>query len=365
MRALAASAYRHGAKFVDVGWFDPHVKRARIEHARPETLDFVPPWYGERVLALGEQRAARVALSGPTAPGLLADLDPVARRARTGCRPSRRASRSSTTARRTGRSAPCPTPAWAELVFPDLEPAASGWSGSSASCCTSCGSTRTTRSPPGARAPTRSSARAERLTERRFDALHYEGPGTDLTIGLLPSSGWQRGALPDRRRDRAHAEPPDRGGLHDARPRAHRGHGHLDEAARADRRHRRARPRRPLRGRPRRRADGVRGRRDARDDHRHRRRRRAPRRVSRSSTARAGSASSGRSSTTRCSTRTRRATSRSARASRSCSTSDDRERCNESEIHIDFMIGSNELTVTGITPDGRPRPRAGEGRWQI
>ena len=31
---------------------------------------------------------------------------------------------------------------------------------------------------------------AERLTERRFDALHYEGPGTDLTIGLLPSSGW-------------------------------------------------------------------------------------------------------------------------------------------------------------------------------
>ena len=32
---------------------------------------------------------------------------------------------------------------------------------------------------------------AERLSERRFDALHYEGPGTDLTIGLLPSSGWR------------------------------------------------------------------------------------------------------------------------------------------------------------------------------
>jgi aminopeptidase len=29
------------------------------------------------------------------------------------------------------------------------------------------------------------------MTERRFDALHYEGPGTDLTIGLLPSSGWR------------------------------------------------------------------------------------------------------------------------------------------------------------------------------
>ncbi len=76
VRALAASAYRHGAKFVDVGWFDPHVKRARIEHARPDTLDFVPPWYGERVLALGEQRGASIQLSGSSAPGLLADLDP-------------------------------------------------------------------------------------------------------------------------------------------------------------------------------------------------------------------------------------------------------------------------------------------------
>jgi aminopeptidase len=33
-------------------------------------------------------------------------------------------------------------------------------------------------------------AAAERLTERAFDALHLEGPGTDLKIGLLPSSRW-------------------------------------------------------------------------------------------------------------------------------------------------------------------------------
>ncbi|HWC25823.1 MAG TPA: aminopeptidase, partial [Solirubrobacteraceae bacterium] len=29
-----------------------------------------------------------------------------------------------------------------------------------------------------------------RLGERRFDALHFEGPGTDLRVGLLPSSRW-------------------------------------------------------------------------------------------------------------------------------------------------------------------------------
>src|SRR3954469_17860381 len=76
-RAIAAAAYRRGARFVDVTWFDPWVKRARIEHAREETLSYVPPWYGRRVLSLGEHHAARVALSGTVAPGLLADLDPV------------------------------------------------------------------------------------------------------------------------------------------------------------------------------------------------------------------------------------------------------------------------------------------------
>src|SRR5512132_249841 len=65
VRALAASAYRRGAKFVDVQYFDMHVKRARIEHAAEDTLEFVPSWYGERVLELGRQRCARVSLSGP------------------------------------------------------------------------------------------------------------------------------------------------------------------------------------------------------------------------------------------------------------------------------------------------------------
>src|SRR3954452_11268873 len=62
VRALAASAYRHGAKFVDPFYFDMHVKRARILHADEETLDFVPSWYGERLLELGLQRLARMGL---------------------------------------------------------------------------------------------------------------------------------------------------------------------------------------------------------------------------------------------------------------------------------------------------------------
>ena len=32
---------------------------------------------------------------------------------------------------------------------------------------------------------------AGKLTERRFDALHYTGPGTDLTVGLFQGAMWQ------------------------------------------------------------------------------------------------------------------------------------------------------------------------------
>src|SRR5439155_19274088 len=41
-RAVAAAAYRRGARFVDVTYFDPYVKRARIAHARGGTLGARP-----------------------------------------------------------------------------------------------------------------------------------------------------------------------------------------------------------------------------------------------------------------------------------------------------------------------------------
>ena len=62
-RAIADAAYRRA-----------HVRRSeRVRHplkrARsstpPDTLKYVPPWFGERALALGEHRCARVALTGP------------------------------------------------------------------------------------------------------------------------------------------------------------------------------------------------------------------------------------------------------------------------------------------------------------
>ena len=42
-----------------------------------------------------------------------------------------------------------------------------------------------------------------------------------------------------------------------------------------------------------------------------------------------------------------------------------RDQINQSQIHIDFMIGSPELTVTGVTRDGDRVPVLVEGSWQI
>ena len=188
VRAIAESAYEAGAKFVDVTWYDPHVKRARIKHADPETLDFVPPWMGERMLALGEHRAARIALSGPSAPGLLEDLDPVL----TGKDrlPGLKESMTVVNERTTNWSIiPCPTPAWAKLVFPDAPPEEALerlWTAIIRVC-------RLDEDDPVAAWTERRETlitNAQKMTDRAFDALHFEGPGTDLTIGLLNGGRW-------------------------------------------------------------------------------------------------------------------------------------------------------------------------------
>jgi aminopeptidase len=74
-RATAEAAYKRGAKFVDVAYFDPYVKRARIENADPNRLGFVPEWYSQRLLECAEQNGARINLRGVTAPNVMDGLD--------------------------------------------------------------------------------------------------------------------------------------------------------------------------------------------------------------------------------------------------------------------------------------------------
>ena len=70
-----APAYKRGAKYVDVFWWDPLVKRERLEHAAEDTLDFVPPWIDQRLEWLSEEHAARVSLAG-TSSAAFEGIDP-------------------------------------------------------------------------------------------------------------------------------------------------------------------------------------------------------------------------------------------------------------------------------------------------
>jgi len=186
VRALAASAYRHGAKFVDPVYFDMHVKRARILHAEEDTLGFVPSWYSERMLELGRQRCARIGIAGPATPGLLNDLDP-ARAGRDQLPAMKETGAIVNDATTNWTIVPFPTVAWAQQVHPDLGPD---------EALRRLGEQivhvlRLDEDDPVAawreRAATLVGA-AERITERRFAAVRFEGDGTDLTVGLLPTT---------------------------------------------------------------------------------------------------------------------------------------------------------------------------------
>src|SRR3954452_24919595 len=75
-RAIARRSYERGARFVDPFVFDGHIKRIRLESAREETLEFVPEWWGQRILALGEKTAARISIAPTPDPGPLPGAAP-------------------------------------------------------------------------------------------------------------------------------------------------------------------------------------------------------------------------------------------------------------------------------------------------
>jgi aminopeptidase len=188
MRAITRSAYDRGALFVDAIFYDGVVKRTRLEHADPETLGFVPSWYGGRVLDVGKEHGARISVQPNPEPGVLDGVDPTLA-GRDGL-PFVPQILTVIDERTTNWNViPHPTPAWAAVIHPDLPPdeALARLEAEIIHIC------RLDEPDPKAAWERRGDeleAAAERLNERSFDALHFEGPGTDLTIGLFPTSLW-------------------------------------------------------------------------------------------------------------------------------------------------------------------------------
>jgi aminopeptidase len=191
-RAIATAAYRRGAGYVDVSYFDKYVKRARIELAAEETLDFVPAWLPARLRGLAELRGARISFGGVVDPDALAGLDG-ARLGRDRL-PWLKESFQVINDRTTNWCVvPCPTRDWATLVYGGDPEAAYEelWRGIEHVL-------RLDEPDPVAAWEKRLAELARRaaaLTATRFSALTLAGPGTELTLGLLPSSRWHAGGL--------------------------------------------------------------------------------------------------------------------------------------------------------------------------
>jgi aminopeptidase len=186
VRALVRAGYEGGARRVEVEYEDLEVLRSQIELAPEEAVGTAPRWMFERLDDVREQRRAQVFVIG-FPPDMFGGVDP-ARVARSFPTPA--ALRSAIRKLHDSKARPwtaitCATRSWAKQVYgePDLERL---WQALAHAC-------RLDEPEPVAAWQTHIDnleARAARLNERRFDAVRFRGPGTDLTVGLLPQSRW-------------------------------------------------------------------------------------------------------------------------------------------------------------------------------
>ena len=194
VRRITVHAYRAGAALVTTLYNDEQNTLARFAHAQDGSFDKAAGWLFNGMAEAFKGGSARLGIIGEN-PALLAGQD-AAKVAR--------ANRARSTAYRpaleliTGFAInwciiSCATPAWAKSVFPQLPPEeslASLWQ-----AIFKC--TRADLPDPVAAwaAHTKAlHARTAMLNAKRYSALKYRGPGTDLGIGLVDGHVWCGGA---------------------------------------------------------------------------------------------------------------------------------------------------------------------------
>jgi aminopeptidase len=185
VRRVAEEAYRSGASFVDVFYSDQHVRRAHIQQAGHDWLGWSPPWLVQRLRDVVRDRAAFLSIGGNPEPEIFAHLDG-ARVAGARMRELAEASLALSEGKCNWSIVAYPNAGWARTVFgePDVERL---WEAVATAV-------RLDEPDPVAawhHHIANLEHRAARLNEYRFDALRYRGPGTDLTVGLHPDSIWQ------------------------------------------------------------------------------------------------------------------------------------------------------------------------------
>jgi aminopeptidase len=188
--ALARAAYDRGARLVDADYFDPAVTRAHIERAADEHVGNVGPWKGVRSRAsIGADRGF-IAVTGSEDPDYLEGLPNA--RVTTWSQAVRKVhgaygrAFSAGTLRWTGVL--YPTEGWARKVYPELGDAALRRLAEDILGFMRMGPD----DPPDAnqRHFAQLVSRADFLTKSRFRELRLRAPGTDLRVPLHPDGVW-------------------------------------------------------------------------------------------------------------------------------------------------------------------------------
>ncbi len=188
VRKVTESAYKAGARYVDVLWTDEKLTRIRFEHADPDSITDIPEWMFARSLEYYQHSEALLAISSSD-PDLLNGINPdliaKSRKARAEkFEPLRKYSDNFNWC-----VVSTATPSWAKKVFPNIpvEQAQSElWEAIFHVC-------RIDSDDPVLswnNHVDKLSKYKDHLNSQRYATLHYQAPGTDLTVGLPENHVW-------------------------------------------------------------------------------------------------------------------------------------------------------------------------------
>ena len=194
VRRLAYHAYKAGAGVVTPLFSDPAVTLMRYQNARPESFDHATQWLFDGMAAAFDANTARLAVVGED-PMLLSEQNPdsVGRANQALSKASSAVRERITRFDVNWNIIAWPGTEWAKQVFPEL-------SDQHAQVALADAIFKASRAdqedPIGAWAVHNKNLRmrTDWLNERNFAALRFYGGGTDLTVGLAKDHEWMGGA---------------------------------------------------------------------------------------------------------------------------------------------------------------------------
>ena len=192
-RRITEHAYRAGAALVTTLFSDDESALARYRFAPDESFDHASKWLYDGMGEAFKSGVARLAISGAN-PSLLANEDPdkVGRANRAVSKAYRPALELITRHAINWTIVASATPAWAEAMFPEESPEvalAKLWDAIFST-------TRIDAADPVAAWKAHDAGllkRAAILNQKRYSWLQYKGPGTDFRIGLADDHLWMGG----------------------------------------------------------------------------------------------------------------------------------------------------------------------------